>query len=70
MRLEILTGVDVSDNVTVNVPNSIDYRLTRLIVYLEGKHPDQGCLYSSGMENRIGRESPLGARRRVRVSRR
>jgi len=37
-RLEILIGVDVSNNVTVNVPNSIDYRLTRLIVYLDGKH--------------------------------
>ena len=42
MRLEILTGIDISNNVTVNVPNSIDYRLTRLIVYLDGKHPDQG----------------------------
>ena len=36
--LEILIGVDVSNNVTVNVPNSIDYRLTRLIAYLDGKH--------------------------------
>jgi len=42
MRLEILTGVDISDNVTVNVANSIDYRLTKLLGHLDGEHPDQG----------------------------
>jgi len=42
MRLEIVTGVDSSEDVTVNVPNSIDYRLTKLLEYLDDNHPHQG----------------------------
>jgi hypothetical protein len=46
MRLEILTGVDppavISENVMVSVTNSIDYRLTKLLVYLEREFPHEG----------------------------
>ena len=46
MRLETLTGVDppadISTDVTVSVANSIDYRLTKLLVYLDGKSPHDG----------------------------
>jgi hypothetical protein len=48
MRLEILMGADpppaadISKNVTVSVTNSIDYRLTKLLAYLERKFPHEG----------------------------
>ncbi len=46
MRLETQIGVDppadISTDVTVNVANSIDHRLTKLLVYLDGKSPHDG----------------------------
>lgn len=41
-RLEILTGQDVSPFVSVNVPNSIDNRLTKLLQYLAINYPNEG----------------------------
>lgn len=46
MRHEILLGVDppadISKNVTVNVANSIDYRLTKLLGHLDRAFPHEG----------------------------
>jgi hypothetical protein len=41
-RFEILTGQDVSALVDVNVPNSIDNRLTKLLQYLAINYPQEG----------------------------
>jgi hypothetical protein len=41
-RLEILTGQDASPLVDVNVPNSIDNRLTKLLQYLAINYPNEG----------------------------
>lgn len=41
-RLEILDGVDRSPLVSIDVPNSIDNRLTKLIQYLVEHYPDEG----------------------------
>jgi hypothetical protein len=41
-RLEILTGQDLTPLVDVNVPNSIDNRLTKLLQYLAINYPDEG----------------------------
>jgi hypothetical protein len=41
-RLEIITGQDVSPLVNVNVPNSIDNRLTKLLQYLTINYPKEG----------------------------
>jgi hypothetical protein len=42
MRLEVLTGAAISDNVTVSVANSIDYRLTKLLVHLDRECRHEG----------------------------
>jgi len=41
-RLEIIEGVDRSPIVDVNVANSIDNRLTRLLQYLAVRYPEEG----------------------------
>ena len=41
-RFEILTGQDVTQLVNVNVPNSIDNRLTKLLQYLAINYPQEG----------------------------
>ncbi len=42
MRLEILEGVDSSDFVDVKPQNSIDYRLAKLLAYLDTTYSDEG----------------------------
>src|SRR5437867_2180430 len=41
-RLEIIDGIDRNGVVGVNVPNSIDNRLTKLLQYLALQYPDEG----------------------------
>jgi hypothetical protein len=41
-RLEILTGQDATPLVNVDVPNSIDNRLTKLLQYLAVNYPNEG----------------------------
>jgi len=42
MRLEIVDGVDRGTNVSVSPANSIDNRLTKLLVYLDREFPEEG----------------------------
>lgn len=42
MRLEIIDGINRSTLVTVTQANSIDNRLTKLLVYLDRQFPDEG----------------------------
>src|SRR3712207_4440858 len=42
MRLEILTGSDMSHRAAVTPGNSIDNRLAKLLRYLVEQHPDEG----------------------------
>ncbi len=42
IRLEILDGVDRSSFVDVTPANSIDNRLTKLLLYLDAQYPDEG----------------------------
>ena len=42
LRLEIIDGIDRSSLVNVTPANSIDNRLTRLLVYLDAQYPDEG----------------------------
>lgn len=44
IRLEILDGVDRSSSLSVNRANSIDNRLTKLLLYLEAHFPDEGWM--------------------------
>jgi len=41
-RLEIIDGIDRNGVVDVNLANSIDNRLTKLLQYLARQHPDEG----------------------------
>jgi len=41
MRLEIIDGVDRSSFVDVNPANSIDNRLTKLLLYLDAQYPEE-----------------------------
>lgn len=41
-RLEVIDGVDHSSVVDVNQANSIDNRLTKLLLYLDAQYPDEG----------------------------
>src|SRR3989454_8797409 len=42
LRLEVLTGADVSANVSVTPANSIDNRLAKLLGYLADQYPAEG----------------------------
>jgi len=42
LRLEVLTGADVSPDVSVTPANSIDNRLAKLLGYLADRFPDEG----------------------------
>jgi hypothetical protein len=42
MRLETVVGTDVSTDTQVDSTNSIENRLTKLLVYLHAKYPDEG----------------------------
>jgi len=42
MRMEIIDGIDRSPFVNVTAANSIDNRLTKLLVYLDAQFPDEG----------------------------
>jgi hypothetical protein len=42
LRLEVVDGIDRSSFVAVTPPNSIENRLTKLLLYLDAQFPDEG----------------------------